>query len=60
MTNVSTPASFGHPEILPATKEEMPVVANLFELYAHDFSEFQRSGLLWVGVVYIRCLPRHG
>jgi predicted acetyltransferase len=40
MTNVSTAASFRHPQILPATKEEMPVVANLFELYAHDFSEF--------------------
>ncbi len=40
MTNVTTPVSFGHPEILPATKEEMPIVANLFELYAHDFSEF--------------------
>lgn len=40
MTNVNTSASFGHPEILPATKEEMLIVANLFELYAHDFSEF--------------------
>ena len=40
MTNVTTSVSFGHPEILPATKEEMPIVANLFELYAHDFSEF--------------------
>jgi predicted acetyltransferase len=40
MTNVNTSVSFGHTEILPATKEEMPIVANLFELYAHDFSEF--------------------
>ncbi len=40
MTHVKASASFGHPEIFPATKEEMPIVANLFELYAHDFSEF--------------------
>jgi predicted acetyltransferase len=40
MTHVKASASFGHLEILPATKEEMPIVANLFELYAHDFSEF--------------------
>ena len=40
MTNVSTSVSFNHTEISAATKEEMPIVANLFELYAHDFSEF--------------------
>jgi predicted acetyltransferase len=40
MTNVSDSSSSGYVEILPATKEEMPIVANLFELYAHDFSEF--------------------
>ncbi len=39
MTNVGNRASFDV-EVLPATKEEMPIVANLFELYAHDFSEF--------------------
>jgi predicted acetyltransferase len=27
-------------EVLPATREQEPVLANLFELYAHDFSEF--------------------
>jgi predicted acetyltransferase len=42
MANVSDPVSFGHPEIIPATREEMPVIANLLELYAHDFSEFHR------------------
>ena len=26
-------------EVLPATTEQQPVLANLFELYAHDFSE---------------------
>jgi predicted acetyltransferase len=40
MTNAGTPVSFAHPEVLPATREEMPIVANLFEMYAHDFSEF--------------------
>src|ERR1035437_763051 len=28
-------------EVLPATPEQKPVVANLLELYAHDFSDFQ-------------------
>jgi len=27
-------------EVLPATTEQAPVIANLIELYAHDFSEF--------------------
>jgi predicted acetyltransferase len=27
-------------EIIPATEEQAPVLANLLELYAHDFSEF--------------------
>lgn len=27
-------------ELLPATAEQAPILANLFELYAHDFSEF--------------------
>jgi predicted acetyltransferase len=40
MTNLGSSVSMGHPEILPAVREEMPIVANLFELYAHDFSEF--------------------
>ena len=40
MTNTNGSASFGHPQIFPAGKEEMLIVANLFELYAHDFSEF--------------------
>jgi predicted acetyltransferase len=26
-------------EVIPATLEQAPIVANLFELYAHDFSE---------------------
>jgi predicted acetyltransferase len=27
-------------EIIPAARGQMPILANLFELYAHDFSEF--------------------
>jgi predicted acetyltransferase len=27
-------------EVVPATKEQAPIVANLLQLYAHDFSEF--------------------
>ncbi|HSE21540.1 MAG TPA: hypothetical protein VLB68_07760 [Pyrinomonadaceae bacterium] len=27
-------------EVIPATSEQRPILANLFELYAHDFSEF--------------------
>jgi hypothetical protein len=29
-----------HIEIIPAAPEQEPIVANLLELYAHDFSEF--------------------
>jgi len=32
-------------ELTPATLEEEPVVANLLELYAHDFSEFHAIDL---------------
>jgi predicted acetyltransferase len=28
-------------EVIPATPEQMPVIDNLIQLYAHDFSEFQ-------------------
>jgi hypothetical protein len=27
-------------EIIPALEEQEPILANLLELYAHDFSEF--------------------
>ena len=27
-------------EVIPATQEQAPVLANLLELYIHDFSEF--------------------
>ena len=29
-----------HVEVIPATAEQEPILANLLELYAHDFSEF--------------------
>ena len=29
-----------HIEVLPAAPEQAPILANLIELYAHDFSEF--------------------
>lgn len=31
---------FAHIEVIPATAEQEPILANLLELYAHDFSEF--------------------
>jgi predicted acetyltransferase len=30
----------GHIEVLPAAPDHEPILANLLELYAHDFSEF--------------------
>lgn len=37
MTSLKSPA---HIEIIPASLEQQPILANLFQLYAHDFSEF--------------------
>jgi predicted acetyltransferase len=31
---------FAHIEVIPAAPEQAPILANLLELYAHDFSEF--------------------
>lgn len=36
-----TQKSSGHVQIIPATVNQKPILANLLELYAHDFSEFQ-------------------
>ncbi len=33
--------SIGQIEVVPALPDQEPVIANLVELYAHDFSEFQ-------------------
>jgi predicted acetyltransferase len=32
-------------EVIPALPEQQPILANLLELYAHDFSEFQNLAL---------------
>lgn len=40
MMKIDCSTSFGRLEVLQASEEDMPVIANLFELYAHDFSEF--------------------
>lgn len=37
---VSRKTSSPHIEIVPASVEQAPILANLLELYAHDFSEF--------------------
>lgn len=37
-THAETPSA--HLEVIPAVEEQEPTVANLLELYAHDFSEF--------------------
>lgn len=34
-----------HLEVIPATPEQEPILANLLELYAHDFSEFHHMEL---------------
>ncbi len=31
-----------HVEVIPATEEQAPILANLLELYVHDFSEFYK------------------
>jgi predicted acetyltransferase len=40
MREGATRHSFPHLEVIPATPEQAPILANLIELYAHDFSEF--------------------
>ena len=37
--------TLGDIEVIPATQEQQPVLANLIELYAHDFSEFREMEL---------------
>lgn len=36
----ATQKSFLQVEVIPATVEQAPILANLLQLYAHDFSEF--------------------
>jgi predicted acetyltransferase len=44
-------------EVLPATREQEPVMANLLELYAHDFSELRRLNLREDGRFGYEALP---
>lgn len=44
-------------EVIPAAPEQEPIVANLLELYAHDFSEFHRLELGDDGRFEYRDLP---
>ncbi len=44
-------------EVLPAAREQEPVVANLLELYAHDFSELRRLNLREDGRFGYEALP---
>ena len=37
--------TFAKIELIPATPEQQPIVANLLELYVHDFSEFHQIEL---------------
>ena len=52
---IEKPAS--HIEVIPARPEQEPILANLLELYAHDFSEFLNLELGDDGRFGYRCLP---
>jgi len=44
-------------EVIPATLEQEPILANLLELYGHDFSEFHDIDLGPDGRFGYKCLP---
>jgi predicted acetyltransferase len=46
-----------HLEVIPAAPEQAPVLANLLELYAHDFSEFRNLEIGEDGRFGYRSLP---
>jgi predicted acetyltransferase len=46
-----------HLEVIPAAPEQEPILANLLELYAHDFSEFRDLALGVDGRFGYRDLP---
>jgi predicted acetyltransferase len=46
-----------HIEVLPAAPEQEPILANLLELYAHDFSEFSEVELGADGRFGYKSLP---
>jgi predicted acetyltransferase len=47
----------GHLEVIPAALEQEPILANLLELYVHDFSEFHQVELGLDGRFGYRNLP---
>ena len=40
LSSMTTKKHHPHVELLPATRDQSPILANLLELYIHDFSEF--------------------
>jgi predicted acetyltransferase len=46
-----------HIEVIPAAPEQEPILANLLELYAHDFSEFHDLAIGADGRFGYKCLP---
>ena len=46
-----------HLEVIPAAAEQAPILANLLELYAHDFSEFRNLDIGENGRFGYRSLP---
>ncbi len=49
--------SDGQIEVVPAAPEQQPILANLLELYAHDFSEFHGIELAEDGRFGYKSLP---
>lgn len=45
LSRVSVRTPVAHVEVIPAAAEQQPILANLLELYAHDFSEFHNLDL---------------
>ena len=52
MTKTDTPI-----EVTPASRDEQPILANLIQLYAHDFSEFHEVELGADGRFVYKSLP---
>jgi hypothetical protein len=46
-----------NPEVIPATVDQAAILANLLELYAHDFSEFYNLEIGEDGRFGYPCLP---
>jgi predicted acetyltransferase len=55
--NQHAPPASPHIEVAPAAREQEPILANLLELYAHDFSEFHNLQIGEDGRFGYRLLP---